>query len=128
MSVNEDTWAIKDFVFKFPQGNWVYIGSSGGYTIPGAKRYYWEQIQQDILPQLQKWTDQGWKPITEIGPGAITLKQYKTWRPSFLGVIMALFFVIGTYGLGLFILPFMVGDWYADPVEFRVKFRRRKKK
>lgn len=116
-------WEYDDFVYRFRPGEtWCHVGE-GGYTAAGARVTFWQNYQSHILPLLQQRLDQGWEPITEVGPGGISLRQYTTLRWSVGGWIWFLFITIITMGLGLIMLFFGLSP-YVEPVEFRVKLRR----
>jgi hypothetical protein len=115
-----------DFVYKFNQGeSWCSVGN-GGYTHAGAKLTFWQNYQSSILPLLQRRLDEGWEPISEVGAGGISLRQYTTLRWSAGGWIWFFIVTIATMGLGLLMLFFGLSP-YVEPVEFRVKLRRRRR-
>jgi len=120
-------WEYQDFVYKewLPGETWVSTSGSNSYTIPGARLYFWQNRQQTILAELQKWLDQGWEPVGEVGPACIKLHQYRSVAKSFgaAGLILG---TILTGGLGIFLFPLMA-DWFAEPTEFRVQMRRPKR-
>jgi len=66
-------WVSRDFIFSFPvDATWCRIGV-GAYTEAGAKLEFWQEFQQAIRVELQKWVDEGWEPISEIGPAGINI-------------------------------------------------------
>jgi len=40
---------------------------------PFARLNFWQQIQSRVLPVIQHLHDDGWEPITEVGPAALIL-------------------------------------------------------
>jgi hypothetical protein len=40
---------------------------------PFARLQFWQQIQSRVLPVIQRLRDEGWEPITEVGPAALIL-------------------------------------------------------
>ena len=67
-------WVYRDFIFPFPPDfGWVSTGP-GGNTETGARSEFWQRSQQAIRLELQKWLDDGWEPIGEIGPAGITIE------------------------------------------------------
>ena len=59
----------------------VYIGSiskasneSGRVSEPFVRLQFWQQIQSHVLPIVQKLRDDGWEPITEVGPSALKIE------------------------------------------------------
>jgi len=118
-------WEYDDFVYKFTRGeSWCSVGE-GGYTSAGARLTFWQNYQNTILPLLQRRFDEGWEPISEVGAGGISLRQYTALRWSAGGWIWFLIITIATMGLGLIMLLFGLSP-YVEPVEFRVKLRRMK--
>jgi hypothetical protein len=125
----------KEFVFAFPpQSTWCRLasGNQGGYTEAGARKEFWDSYQAKILAELRTDLDNGWEPISEVGPAGISLKTSRELPPdlSFMGCMFyILLWAIGgmaTFGLGFIIIPFMMMSYYARPVEFRVNLRKRK--
>ncbi len=116
-------WEYRDFVYKGwqPGETWARLGS-GGYTEPGARLYFWQNRQQAILAELQKWLDQGWEPVSEVGPGGFALRSYRAIKPTALDRIGYIF----TFG-GFLLLDLINRNWYVEPTEFRVQMRRPKK-
>jgi len=67
-------WVYRDFIVPFPSDfGRVYTGP-GGNTETGARSEVWQRSQQAIRLELQKWLDDGWEPIGEIGPAGITIE------------------------------------------------------
>ena len=90
-----------------------------------ARLTLWQSDQYVILPDVWKWLDEGWEPVTEVGPAGYDLRSYKSYRNY--GVrewIMMLVFIVGSAGAGLLLLPFLRRE-FVEPIEFRVKLRRR---
>ena len=114
-------WEYKDFVYSYKPGwSWCKIGS-GGYSQAGARIEFWQMSQKYILPELQKWLDNGWEPIGEVGPSGITLHTYKSLAKTPGQAVWTMISTIMTAGVYLLI----AADWYAEPREFRVQMRRR---
>ena len=118
-------WEYEDFVYIFKRGeSWCKVGS-GGYTSAGARIEFWQNYQGFILPRFQQRIDAGWEPITNVGPGGISLREYTALRWSAGGWVWFFIVTIFTMGLGVFMLFFGLSR-YVEPVEFRVKLRRHK--
>jgi hypothetical protein len=67
-------WYTKDFVYRWPPGG-RYNGKFGTLVNAAAvKRSFWDAFQIEILPIVQEWLDDGWQPISEIGPSALVLE------------------------------------------------------
>ena len=63
------------------------------------------ELQSELLQRLQKYLDDGWEPITEVGPGAFTF----THHSNFLAILSGL------------------GTHWVEINAFKVKLRRVKK-
>jgi len=116
-------WEYRDFTWNFTPGAiWCKVGS-GAYSEAGARLEFWEAYQQYILPELQKWRDQGWQPVGEVGPASI---QIRTYTGAKYGAIAWIFIFFISAMMLLLPLLFIWGQ-YAEPVQFRVQMRRPKK-
>jgi len=51
-------------------------------TEHGARTHFWQKYQKDILIDFQKWQDDGWRPITEIGAACVELEKSSTRTTS----------------------------------------------
>lgn len=120
-------WEYENFVYECsytlfgPQR--VKIGK-GGYTRSAAREQFWRAYQQQIRSELQKWLDEGWEPVDEIGPPCIQLRKYwYTPKPSALALLSSII-------LKSFKLPPLPLWWprpetkVAEPTRFRLKMRR----
>jgi len=67
-------WENKDFVYAYAPGRRPYRGAQ---SLVYTRRNIWEEEQQNILPELQKWIDLGWESITEIGPAGFEWETFK---------------------------------------------------
>jgi hypothetical protein len=112
----------KDFVRIWPEGNrWSYSPGAAG-TEMTARMYIWNNTQADLLKGLQEEINEGWKPITEVGPSAFKLRSYTVTEHdvSFLEVV----FWFLTFGL-TFLFSLLTGFgaskriWY-EATEFSV--------
>lgn len=111
----------KDFVYTWQPGEvWYRPGFSGPSA---ARQYFWDEYQNKLLVDLQNELDQGWEPITQVGPSAIKMRSYeKNAEPDLSDVL----FWIATVGLGLlYQLLNPTKILYYEPTEFRVALRRR---
>ncbi len=70
-------WEYKDFEIEFPPGSRgkVYIGPRG-YTIPEGRLHFWQATQAGIMKQVHTWLDEGWKPVSEVGPACFQVRTY----------------------------------------------------
>jgi hypothetical protein len=98
------------------------------YTIPAAKLFFWQSVQQRVWADIRRKQDQGWEPIGEVGPSGITLR---TWSESFsawsgLHWILYIAGGLASFGLGFLVIPLIWKYNFAGPVDFRVRLRRRK--
>lgn len=118
-----NNWEQKDFVFEYNPGwSWVRIDSGSGNTPSEARQYFWQESQRFVLPKLQKWRDDGWEPVSEVGPSAIELRYYKSMGKTFGDKLLG--FLALAVSLGF--LVFWVRSEYVEPKEFRVTMRRKK--
>jgi hypothetical protein len=115
-------WEYRDFTITWRQGEsgWV---AADSYPEPAARLYYWQNIQSYVMPELQKLLDEGWQPVTEIGPACIQLRHYKSLEgANWIGIGIG---IIASWGLLLLLLPFM-GSWKFQMIGFHVQLRRPK--
>lgn len=112
-------WEYKDFVYPFPpRYTWAQIGS-GAYSEAGAKIEFWQDNQQEIRLELQKWLDKGWEPVGEVGPAGMKIRTFRDAKYGFFGWL----FII-MLSLMMFFLPLLfIWNLYAEPTEFRVTLR-----
>lgn len=91
-------WEYSYYVqcWELGKGGKYYTG--GGHTEVQARHYFWGGQQKWINPEIQEYLDNGWEPITEIGPNGFTFR-YRTLNND---------------------------AWY-EMRDFRVKFRRPKR-
>ena len=115
-------WEYRDFVFGFTTGEmWARIGS-GAYSEAGARLEFWQAYQDSIRLKLQRWLDDGWQPIGEIGPAGITIRTYMGAKYS----VVFWVFILVVSAMMLFIPLLFITNTYAEPTEFRLKMRRPK--
>ena len=106
-------WEYKDFVYPFKKGETWYLNGTEGES----RIWFWNNYQSRILPELHTWLDQGWEPVTEVGPAGFRVRWYNKFRITWLALLL-------TFGLSL-IFDFANPDRYCEPLEFRVAMRRR---
>ena len=114
----------KEFTYDLSHKKaWCKLG--GRYTEAGVRYEFWNDYQNEILPELQDELDNGWTPITEIGPAGIkiTTKKERFFDWDVEDWLMYFGYGIVTFGI-LFFFPGSV--WIARPSEFRVTLRRKK--
>jgi len=120
--VNKITYEHKDFVYRWKVSRrpWRCVTSNGDFLL--ATLEWWQGHQSWLLPKLQKYLDQGWEPLTEVGPNAYVTRDFKslTKATGCLDALLMFCVVIGTFGFGLF----FIRSLYTEAVEFRVKLRR----
>ncbi|HTX92276.1 MAG TPA: hypothetical protein VMC09_13785 [Anaerolineales bacterium] len=113
----------KDFVWNGPDGWWYQPGLEGEL---GARVYFWNNFQGKILPLLQNELDDGWKPITEIGPSGFKLRDYEVTKHTFGVMNVVLWFI--TLGISfIFDLLSGFGAYKVrryEVVEFRATLTR----
>jgi hypothetical protein len=115
-------WEYKDITLNWPSGvtGWV---RADAYPEPAARLYYWQNIQSEMMPVLQELYDQGWQPVTEVGPSCIQLRYYRSLQG--LSWFWTGLMVISTSGIGLLFLPFM-RSWKYQMVGSYLRLRRPK--
>jgi len=128
-------WDYKDFVWTYPKIE-LKDGArlSALYTEAHARLDFWQPAQQHIHLELQKWLDQGWQPIGEVGPSGIKLNVYtlEEKRPPDIGCLDVLAWVV-SFGIW-FVIALLNGElstktyyWnHCIPLEFRVNMRHEK--
>ena len=118
-------WEYTDFVYKFlppGQGMWAKLGS-GAYSEAGAKLEFWQNSQREITAELQKWIDEGWEPVGEVGSSCIEIKTgYSHRDKSPLYWILFLLFSIPTFGV-LFLIALLARSNIAEPIRFVLQMR-----
>lgn len=111
----------KTFKIQYNQdGYWFRPGTFGTET--DARLYFWEQEQQDIWLKLHAEAQQGWRPISEVGPAAFKLRSYTKTR-STVTALDVVFWILTFFLLFLFQLlagHLWTNDLYYAPVEFSV--------
>lgn len=48
--------------------------NSGAMTESQVRLHFWQRVQSKILPVIQEIRDDGWEPITEVGPSALKVE------------------------------------------------------
>ena len=109
-------WEHKDFVYTWSHKQTWYRSSQ--YSDTQVRVDVWMNYQSKISAELQKWYDEGWQPVGEVGPSSIKIQQYKQWDG-----IAAVWWTIFTAGLALLIAPFL-RESFTEPTEFRLQMRR----
>jgi hypothetical protein len=111
----------KDFVQTW-QSDAAWFSPGFGNSEYDARLYFWNYYQGTLLRELQKEINEGWKPITEVGPAAFKLRSYSKTESS-VGAVDVLFWFL-TFGL-VFLIQLLAGSLttkrlYYEPTEFRV--------
>jgi hypothetical protein len=65
----------KDFVRYWDKGAFVYSPGLMGNE-QDARVYFWNNSQEDLLKYLREEINNGWKPITEVGPASIKVRTF----------------------------------------------------
>ena len=66
-------WYYEDFVYRYPPGSRP-MGKFGiAVNILQVKHSFWDRYQNELLPIVQQWLDDGWQPVSEIGPSALVI-------------------------------------------------------
>jgi hypothetical protein len=104
------------------------------YSPTQARLEAWKSVQSNVRRELQKWFDEGWEPVSEVGPASVTVRSFKaiegTKRNPIRGsltssIVLWLWIVgvIGTVGLLFLFVPLRVSD-YLEPTEIRIQMKR----
>jgi hypothetical protein len=116
----ETSFYVKYFA---PGETWYQPGLGGEQS---ARQYFWNNNQARLLTELQSCLNQGWRPITEVGPSAFVLGSYEVTEHTFGFMNVVLWFL--TLGIS-FIFDLLSGfgaykmtRYY--PTEFRVNLMR----
>ncbi len=116
-----DGWEYCDFVMPFPRNSMYCRIDKDAYTHITAKYEFWDNCQFQVYQQLQLWKDQGWIPVSEVGPSALSCRTYITLvRTHILGWIIILILACLTLGLTLINAFYQ----YDEPTEVRIRMRR----
>jgi hypothetical protein len=113
----------KDYVHAFrPNQIWYRIGLGEGPS--SARQYFWDEYQNTLLRELQDEYEQGWEPITEVGPSAFKIRSYQKNAPLDFSDLVMWIVTLG-FGLLMQILNPLKLTYY-EPTEFRVTLRKNK--
>ena len=110
-------WEYDNFIRTWEHGKGGQIGQFLTAEVQ-ARADFWNQIQGWILPLIQERIDQGWHPITEIGPACLKLRSFSKREGKFMRVL----FAVPTAGLTL-----LDKDWFWELESMEVKMRRRRR-
>ncbi len=73
-------WEYTEYTHIFtsygPKGAWYRQEYVFDYTDAQIKVDIWQKHQAFFLSEVQEWLDQGWTPISEVGPSAIQLTMF----------------------------------------------------
>ncbi len=105
----------------FTPFNQVKFGIAQGWLVDHPM--LWEEYQSVLLRALQKEFDDGWEPITEVGPSAFKLRSYEKRSPIDGGDLVG---YVLTFGITLvFDIIGRAKRTYYEPTEFRVALRKK---
>jgi hypothetical protein len=126
-TISHRYWEYKDFIYDSwqPDETWSCVSYRDNYWLAEARQFFWETSRDRIMAELQKWLDQGWELLEDVGPDAIAVSQVE--RKVNNAQIIDVFLWIMTLGIA-FILQYWLNNprrvTVYKPVEFRVKMRR----
>ncbi len=109
----------KYFVWKGKVDWWYQPGFEGEQ---GARVYFWNNHQAEILPLLQNELNNSWRPVTEIGPAGFNLRSYEVTKHNFGVMNVVLWFIT----LGITFLLDLISGFGAyrvtryEVIEFKV--------
>jgi hypothetical protein len=55
-----------------------------------ARRYFWEEYQEMLMSKIRKELEDGWTPISEVGPSAITMRESRKQRIDPIATVLTL--------------------------------------
>jgi hypothetical protein len=129
-------WEYADYVYTYQPGWRAYRVSVSAaparsfspememrsQTELSARLDAWHNSQMTIMPELQRWLDDGWEPASEVGPAGIALRIYRS-RTKGGDLSRRMMSAPLTLGLSL-AAP---GVQWVEPQEFRVHLHRRRR-
>ena len=125
-------WEYQQFVFEDWQDQLCWSCQTGEnrtldqYAEPQARHYFWDQSQESIQKQLERWTATGWEPLGTVGPESIELQ--KTEHTETGIDLEHILLWIFTLGVALVIEAFtgIMPRRYIRfvPTQFRIQMRR----
>ncbi|MBX3084761.1 MAG: zinc ribbon domain-containing protein [Anaerolineae bacterium] len=119
-------WEYQDFLVTWDVGTRPYRLLA---SVTITRDYIWAAHQKRVLPELQKWLDAGWQPITETGVAACEWNFFA--KRDFSFGCMEIVGFIWTFSLYFWIWLFLRGTnpiQYEELIGYRVKMRRPKAK
>lgn len=123
-------WEYTNFTYQEWQPNhiWSSLTDLDRYTAPLARQFFWQESQDSIMAELEKWESEGWEPVGAIGPEAIKLRSSEQVEKAI--DFSELILWISTFGVALFV-RLLLGNpprryTFYSPVEFRVQMRRQR--
>jgi hypothetical protein len=124
-------WEYADFRLDIPTPQqWACrITGDHAYTTAAATAHWWQNMQRWILPQLQSWLDEGWEPVTEVGPGGFTPQYFwPLFSPTATGFMKVFERVVLVVLFPYILISWLTGDigQFMKPTSFTVNLRRRK--
>lgn len=78
-------WEHIHFSWTWDRGKGGSYPLSSGRSEPLGRAQFWGDNQGRILPDLQRYLDKGWQPITEVGPNAFIFRKH-SGNPDWLEV------------------------------------------
>ena len=121
-------WEYTNFTYQQwqPQDIWSSLTDLDRYTAPLARQFFWQESQDSIMAELEKWESEGWEPVEVIGPEAIKLRKSEQVEKTIDFAELVLW--VSTFGVAL-LVRLILGNpprryTFYSPVEFRVQMRR----
>ena len=124
-------WEYFEFKYSIPRPRcWaIQVSGDGAWTMPAAQLHWWQNLQRDILPQMQNWLDDGWQPVSEVGPGGfkvIYCSSLLTPNTGFFTKVIVLPMLILCIVASAGLYFFLGRETFATPSAFIVQMRRPK--
>lgn len=116
-------WQHKDFVWE---KSWIRQSQASADSTGWLRTEVWSHARSEILAELQKWSEDGWEPVVQVGPECWELERFEISAFTQWNIIHWIFWFISLLpSFGLTILFLFQRFTGYRPVAFRVPMRRR---
>ena len=124
---DEDKYEYKKFVWKWSNTGTIWP-LTNEHPEWARRKDWWAEKQREIKLALQKELDNGWEPISEVGPDAIELYYEKKQVPRFGLFEIILWIVTLSVVFWIHLLAGLYDTYtYCSPIGVVVELRRVKK-
>jgi len=115
-------WEYKDYIMDPPPDPEAIATPD---MLSTARVQWWSEVRPLVMEQLQKWYEDGWQPVSSIGPDCIEIDQISVSSCKFWNVLVWFIWfasLFTTFGLSFFFL-FMRRNVYKA-IGVRIQMRR----